>query len=174
MDAKTLVRALKTPVTMLLLLAFVAFAGTWALDKAFAPVPPRAADPCVMVQVGPELKPDKVTVRVYNGTIENGLGKRFAANLRADGFRVVKIANAPTTDVADTQIVGVKADSPEVVLVRQAFKDAKIVADGRLDHSVDIVIGKNFAGWAEQPTLSVPVEGGQVCLPSLTQSTVGE
>lgn len=175
MDARKLVRMLKTPVTLLMLLALVAFAGNWGLKAATAPIPPRPPDPCVALQVGPHLTPDKVTVHVLNGTETNGLAKRFGSILRADGFvRVTRMANAPTNDVAKTQIVGFAVDSPEVVLVKKAFKDPiEVVADGRIDHSVDVVIGKEFSGWADKPDLKVPVPSGTVCLPAL-KTTVTE
>lgn len=175
MDANKLVRALKTPVTMLILLAFVALAGNWALKAATDPVPPRPPDPCVMIQVGEALTPEMVTLRVFNGTETNGLAKRYAAILRADGFiRVVKIGNTEKPDVARSRLVGFRADSPEVVLVRKAFKDIEVVEDARVDHSVDLVIGTEFAGWSEQPDLRVPVPGGEVCLPAMDAPTVTE
>lgn len=165
MNAKKLVRALKTPFTMLLLLAFVVVAGNWALSAATAPVPPRPPDPCVLTDVGLELTPDEVTVRVLNGTETNGLASRYGAILRADGFRVIKRGNAPTNDVATSHLVGFRADSPEVVLLRQAFTGIEVVEDGRADHSVDFVIGKEFNGWADDPVLKLPVTGA-VCLPA--------
>ena len=175
MDAHKLVRALKTPVTMLLLIAFVVAAGNWAWKAATDPVPPRPPDPCVMVQVGPELTPEKITLRVYNGTETNGLAKRYAAILRAEGFvRVVKVANTPAPDVVKSHLVGFAKDSPEVVLASRAFKGIEIVEDGRADHSVDVVIGTEFPGWADNPTLSLAVPGGEVCLPALSIPTVDE
>lgn len=175
MDASKLVRTLKTPVTLLVLLVFVALAGKWALDAATAPVPPRPPEPCVMTKVGPALTPEKVTIRVFNGTETNGLAKRYAATLRADGFvRVVKIGNTPKPDVVKSRLVGFKVDSPEVLLVKQAFKDIEVVADGRADHSVDVVIGKEFAGWSDRANLSVPIPSGQVCLPPANIPAVNE
>lgn len=175
MDAPTLVRALKTPVTMLLLISFVLAAGNWAWNAATAPVPPRPPDPCVVTQVGPELTPEKVTIRVYNGTETNGLAKRYAAILRAEGFvRVVKVANTEAPDVVKSHLVGFAKDSPEVVLLTKAFQGIEVVEDGRADHSVDFVIGTEFSGWAEKPALTVAVPGGEVCLPALSIPTVEE
>lgn len=175
MDARTLVRKLKTPVTLLILLAFVGLVGQWALKAATTPVPPRPPDPCVMTQVGETLTPDRITIRVLNGTTGDGLAKRYAAILRADGFiRVEKVGNAEKTDVVKSHLVGFKADSPEVVLLKKAFKDIEVVEDGRPDHSVDFVIGTEFNGFAENPQLAVPVPGGQVCLPEVKSTTVQE
>ena len=174
MDARSVVRALKTPVTMLLLLALVYFAARWGLENVTKPIPPRPPDPCVMKKVGPELTPPHVVVSVYNGTDVNGLGKRVRSNLLADGFNVVKVGNTPEPTAVKTEIVGVKVDSPEVLLVRAAFKDAVIRADGRVDHSVDVIIGKEFAGYAENPVLKIPVASGEVCLPQHTAVTTPE
>lgn len=174
MDAKQVVRALKTPVTMLLLLAFVALVAKWAFAAATNPVPPQPPDPCVVTKVGPTLTPDRVYVRVLNGTETNGLAKRVGATLSADGFKVIKRANADTSDKPKTQIVGFSKDSPEVVLVRQAMNNAEIVEDGRVDHTVDVVIGKDFNGLPAHPQLGVPLPNGEACLPQITTVTTTE
>lgn len=174
MDARTLVRSLKTPVTLIILAVFVALVAQWALKAATAPVPPRPPEPCVMTNVGSQLTPERVTIRVYNGTETDGLAKRYAANLRADGFiRVVKIGNTPKPDVEKSHLVVNKADNPEAKLVKMAFKDIEVVEDGRVDHSVDVVIGKEFHGWSDHPGLSVPVTG-EVCLPATNVPTINE
>ena len=105
--------------------------------------------------------------KAYVGKLKNGL----------TNFTVKVIAKDGTTEkpaVAGTRLVGFRADSPEVVLVRKAFKDIEVVEDARVDHSVDLVIGTEFAGWSEQPDLRVPVPGGEVCLPAMDAPTVTE
>lgn len=174
MEVRRVVRALKTPVTMLILLAFVAWAAQWAMDAVRSPIPPRPPDPCVMTQVGPEFRPDLTVVSVYNGTTTNGLGKRVASMLRADGFRVVKITNAETTDHVQTEVVGHAEDSPEVILVMRVIKGAVFTADARPDHTVDIILGAEFGGFDEGADLVVPLPDGMACLPPLEASQTEE
>ena len=81
MDTKRFVRALKTPVTLIVLAAMVFFAAQWAWDAVRAPVPPRPADPCVVKQIGPELLPEHVYVQVFNGSRANGVAKRLGSLL---------------------------------------------------------------------------------------------
>ena len=73
MDARRFVRALKTPVTLVLLAAAVFFAAHWAWDAVRAPVPPRPSAPCVVKEIGPELMPEHVYVQVFNGSRANGV-----------------------------------------------------------------------------------------------------
>lgn len=172
MDTAKIIRMAKTPVTLLALIALVVFGFNWGLKAATAPVPPIPPDPCVMTKVGEKLTPDLITIRVFNGTTTDGLAKRYAANLRAEGFiRVVKTSNHDTSDVTASRLVGFAVDSPEVVLLRKAFKDIEVVADGRVDHSVDFIIGTEFHGWAENPDLTVDIPSGEVCLPKLRSTT---
>ena len=79
MDTRQLIRALKTPVTLLVLVAVVYFAARWGWDAARAPIPPRPPAPCVVREVGPVLKPEHVYVSVYNGSKTNGMAKRLGS-----------------------------------------------------------------------------------------------
>ena len=167
MDTKQFVRALKTPVTLIVLAAMVFFAAQWAWDAVRAPVPPHPADPCVVKQVGPELLPEHVYVQVFNGSRANGVAKRLGSLLSADGFKVIKRINADRDDYADSVVVGHSEDSPEVILVRQAFHEIGFQADGRPDRTVDVIIGENQPVPAEDPDIGVPLPDGKACLPDL-------
>jgi len=167
MNAQRVIRAVKTPVTLLALLSFVVVSGMWGLDALRAPIPPRPPDPCVVQQIGPELTPEYVYVQVYNGSEVNGLAKRLASILRADGFNVLKTANTETPDHETSEVVGYAEDSPEVVLVRQAFQDIPFRADGRPDRTVDVIIGAQRPVPLDAPVLSVPLPDGTACLPQV-------
>ncbi|MDO5534982.1 MAG: LytR C-terminal domain-containing protein [Propionibacteriaceae bacterium] len=173
MDARRVIRALKTPVTLLILLGLVYFAARWGYDAARAPIPPRPPEPCVVKDVGPTLLPEHVYVSVYNGSTADGVAKRLGQILSADGFKVYKRTNAERDDHAQSVVVGHSEDSPEVVLVRQAFENIGFQADARPDRSVDVIIG------AEQPTphpapeFGVPLPDGKACLPELNLTTTG-
>lgn len=174
MDARTVIRMLKTPVTLILLVVFVVAVTRWALNEVRKPIPERPLDPCVVTDVGPELTADKVFVRVYNGTETSGLGRRLAATLRADGFTVFKIANTDTPDATTSEVVGGGEDNPEVVLIRQAFQSIAFRSDGRNDATVDVIIGAQQPVLLADPQLSVPLPDGKACLAQVEIFNSGE
>ena len=55
------IRVLKTPVTLILLLAILGFGASWGLQHVTMDDAPRQQAACVMTDVGTELTPDKVT-----------------------------------------------------------------------------------------------------------------
>ena len=91
---RQVIRVLKTPVTLIILLAMLGYGAVWGYTHLTAPEP-RKEQTCVMTDVGANLTPDRVTVRVLNGGEEGGLAKRMSLFLRAHGFRVVFFNNAP-------------------------------------------------------------------------------
>ena len=138
-----IIRALKTPVTLLILMAFVGFAAKWGLENAREEIPERPRLPCVVEKIGPKYKPEHAVVYVYNATDRNGLARRVGQVLLADGFQVLRRVNADERS-EKTKVIGFAEDSPEVVLVRSYLPKAEFVADGRPDHSVDIILGDDF------------------------------
>ncbi|MFP5416465.1 MAG: LytR C-terminal domain-containing protein [Actinomycetes bacterium] len=158
-------KVLKTPVTLLALLALALFAAAWGWDNARRPIPPRPPEPCHWITVGPHFTPDHAIIRVLNATGDNGVARRVAAVLRASGFRVIKVGNADANENG-VRVVGVAPNSPEVVLTLGQFEKPKVVADQRPDHTVDIFVGKGYALKAK-PLASVPVKDGRACVPVL-------
>ncbi len=157
-------RVLKTPVTLLILLALVGFAAKWGFDKIREEIPPRPRLPCVVETIGPKFKPENAVVYVYNATERNGLSRRVGQVLLADGFQVLRRVNAEEKS-EKTQVVGVAKDSPEVVLVRSYLPDAEFIADGRPDHSVDIILGDDFKELNKKPKSSVKLPDETACIP---------
>jgi hypothetical protein len=155
------IRVLKTPVTLLALLALVVFGGFWGLQAASAPMV-KSSDQCVMTDVGKKLTSEFVALRVLNAGGPSGQAKRTATYMRAYGFNVVRV-NTSSRELTNTVIVGNAVDSPEVKLAMQMFPDAVAEADGRTDHVVDILIGAATTTTPTRPT-SVPVSGA-ICLP---------
>ncbi|MFT3876619.1 MAG: LytR C-terminal domain-containing protein [Propioniciclava sp.] len=167
MDTRQTVRALKTPVTLIALLALVVLSANWAWDAVRAPIPRRPHPPCVVKDIGPELKPENVYVEVYNGSETNGLAKRLGQLLSADGFKVLRRVNADRNDYPESLVVGKSEDSPEVILVRQAFDNIAFQADGRTDATVDVIIGANQPVPLENPSFGVPLPDGKACVPEI-------
>ncbi len=164
---RQVVRVLKTPITLLLLLAFVGYGAAWGYEHATAPAPGRPPVPCVPIDVGAELTPEMVQVRVLNGGTRGGMAKTAASHLRAYDFKVIKINNT-TERLKNTVIVGKSADDPQVVLLTYFFKDAEVRGDDRIDGIVDVLLGDNSVRIPNPKVTSVPVDG-PVCLSADTK-----
>lgn len=164
---RQIVRVLKTPVTLLLLLAFVGYGAAWGWEHATAPRPTRPPAPCVPIDVGDELTPQYVQVRVLNGGTRGGLAKTTATFLRAYDFKVIKVNNTDER-LENTVIVGNSPDDPEVQLLLGFFKDATARGDGRPDHVVDVLLGDRSSRITNPEVTSIPVDG-PVCLPAGTK-----
>ena len=120
-----------------------------------------------------ELTPATVTVNVYNGGDLRGLASTIGKVLREGGFIVNTVANT-TTRVRATVIVGSSRYSPEVTLVASWVINPEIVEDGRIDHTVDVLVGNEYAqtsGMVDNPPKSMPIPSGDVCLPELPTPT---
>ncbi|MCW5952292.1 MAG: LytR C-terminal domain-containing protein [Propionibacteriaceae bacterium] len=164
---RQIVRVLKTPVTLLLLLAFVGYGAAWGYEHARAPVPGRPPVPCKAMDVGDTLTPQMVQVRVLNGGTKGGMAKTAASHLRAYDFKVIKINNT-TERLENTVIVGKDADDPQVQLLTYFFKDAEVRGDGRIDGVVDVLLGTNSVRIPNPKVTTVEVDG-PVCLPADTK-----
>lgn len=161
--------SLRTPITMLLLLAFVLIVGNWAYKETVTPIPKRPPEPCVVASIGPEFTAKNVTIRILNGTSRSGLAKNTKLIFGGEGFYVLVAGNAeqPT---AKTFIAGASADNAEVVLVRSYFPaDTTFTADPvkYRDHTVDIVLGDDFKpeNLSKEPIRSIPLPDGKACVP---------
>jgi len=158
------IRILKTPVTLIALLALLFGAGYWGY-KAVTTDSASAATTCVMTDVGGELTPKSVQVRILNAGAGGGKAKLTAnTTLRPYGFTVIRVNNANDDRVVTgTVVIGNAVTDPEVRLVMQFFPGAVAEADGRADHVVDVLIGQGFQT-AANPVKTLKVNG-PVCLP---------
>lgn len=163
MDRLTqVVRVLKTPVTLLALLALLIGAGYWGYKAASTPTV-KASSTCVMTDVGSELTPKSVQVRILNAGASGGKAKVTAnTTLRPYGFQVIRVNNDDRV-VTGTVVIGNAATDPEVKLVMQFFPGAVAEGDGRADHVVDVLIGQGFQT-AATPVTTLKVSG-PICLP---------
>ena len=169
MNVRKVIRLASTPVTMLVLLSLLAIGVFWGYKAVTAKVPGPLPPACVTVSM-PELTTSAVTVNVYNAGTKAGLAKRISGALSGGGFVVDKVAN--TEQVVQTiLIIGAAEDNPEVQLVAAWFANPVIHADGRPDHSVDVVVGSDFneqEGMVAEPPASLQLPSGEVCLPAPT------
>lgn len=142
-------------------LAVAAAVTTPAAPPPTAPPPttpaPTTPVPTTSTPTGPAiLMPAAVEVNVYNATARPGLAANTAAGLRDRGFTVLDIDNAPPEDVVAevAQIRASIADSPQVRLLLQHVPGAVVVPDGRLDATVDLVIGDAFTALGDPATVT--------------------
>lgn len=159
---RKIVRVLRTPVTLILLLCVLGYGAKWGYDKTTEKIPERAAEPCTPYKLNGQLTPNLVRARVLNGGERGGLAKSSALILRAYGFNVIKINNTEEK-VTNTVIVGNSADDPEVRLMQLFFKDATTRGDGRVDHVVDVLLGDDSQTISNPKVKTVDVNG-EVCL----------
>lgn len=159
-------RIIRTPLTLLVLLGILCYGAWWGWKNIVAP-PEKAPPPrCIPTKVtDKELKSSQVTVRVYNGGDKRGLAAEVSRDLRAEDFNVLAPANT-NQKVTTTIVIGNGAKNPEVLLVKSFFKRARVKADGRSDHTVDVMVGDRYAGFKTTAHKSYPVKTSTVCLPA--------
>jgi len=159
------IRAIKTPVTLIVLLAILGYGAKWGYENATMGSTKPSAEACVMTDVGDELTPRKVTVRVFNGGTAPKAASLTKLYLNSHDFRVIRTGNSERA-VVNTVIIGNSPDDPEVKLVQQYFADAVAEGDGRADHVVDVILHDKTKR-ATKIAGSVPVDG-PICLPRVS------
>lgn len=159
-------RQLRTPVTLIVMIALLGFGAWYGYTRVVAPPPEPEPTPCVQQKVSKgEITTSQVTVKVFNGGKKRGLAGDVSVALKARNFKVSAISNTDRA-VEETVIVGASKDNPEVKLVASFFKKAKIETDGRGDRSVDVLVGDKYAGFNKKAKKSIKVEEETVCLPA--------
>lgn len=172
-------KALRTPVTLLVLLAALGYAAWWGYTNVTAPIPPAPREPCVPQSVEDgKMTAEQVTLRVLNGGSQRGLAGEVADDLRENGFRVSRVDNLDRADdepeTEGTIIVVQDKDNPEAKLVAAFFTDATFKEEPeRIDHSVDVIVGNDFGGFDDEAAASIKVKASTVCLPALPTPTAG-
>lgn len=157
-------KALVTPVTLLALLAVLLYGAWWGYKSFTAEPPAPEPTPCV-TQSATVLKSADVSVRVLNGGFTSGLAGKVSANLKAKGFKILRVGNTDER-IKATVIVGKDAESPEVKLLTALFPKSEARPDGRVDGTVDVLVGSEFAGIDDKAPVEIAVPGGSVCLPA--------
>jgi hypothetical protein len=164
-------RVVRTPVTLLILLAVLLYGAWWGYHNIIQPVPALPPEPCVNQSVSKGvLKASQVTVKIYNGGDRKGLAADVGRSLRGKGFHVVLTANT-VEKVQKTVIVGADVKDPEVLFVKTFFKDSLVRADKRADHSVDVLVGNKYAGFNKGAKNTYNAKSSTVCLPTQQSST---
>jgi len=164
----------RTAVLLSAMVLLLVLTGVFGV-RAMTAQPKATQTPCATQTVTGSVQASDVAVHIYNyqgGTV--GLGASLGSKLTAAGFNVTYIGNLPPKqDVpASTTIIGGKADDPEVTLVAGFFPGSVTQADGRTDHSVDVLIGATWAGFDASfnatAAPNVSVSKATICPPIVT------
>lgn len=161
-------RALRTPVTLLVLLAVLGYAAWWGYERVTEPIPPPPPVPCETQGIEDDaLQAEQVSVRVYNGGDERGLAGDVAQSLRAAGFLVRTVDNTEE-EITTTVIVVQDKDNPEAELIAGFFEDAEIREDpSRINRMVDVLVGNEYGDFNTEAKTSIGLEDSTICLPAL-------
>jgi LytR cell envelope-related transcriptional attenuator len=117
---------------------------------------PVASGACQVATPAQALKPSAVTINVYNATNRSGLAASVAKSLRAQGFKVGKVANDPL----GKSIAGVgevrhgQTGAAGATLAATRLSGAKVVPDERADATVDLVLGNAFTTLRAPPKVA--------------------
>ena len=158
-------RAVRTPVTLLVLLGVFCYGAWWGYTNVIRPAPPVPPVKCVNQKL-PQgvLRSSQVSVNVFNGGTKKGLAGDVGRSLRQRGFKVIKTSNTGQK-IEKTVVVGAGAKDPEVLLVKDFFKHVTVKADKRADHTVDVLVGNDYGGFDKGAKNTRSVKGRTVCLP---------
>jgi hypothetical protein len=160
-----ILRAVRTPFTLLVLLGILCYGAWWGWSNVIREVPPAPPAPCVEQDLPKNrLKSSQVTVSVFNGGNKRGLAGDVGRSLRERGFKVQTTTNT-LQKVQKTVVVGASTKNPEVLLVKRFFKDAEVRADKRVDGSVDVLVGNRYGGFNKKASTTYKVKSAKACLP---------
>jgi LytR cell envelope-related transcriptional attenuator len=163
-------RVVRTPVTLLILFGVLLYGAWWGYHNIIKPIPALPPEPCVDQSVPKgQLQSSQVVVRVYNGGDRKGLAADVGRSLRAKGFRVALTTNT-VEKIQKTVIVGADVNNPEVKFVKTFLNESVVRSDGRVDGSVDVLVGNKYGGFNKDAKATYQVETNTLCLPSQTPS----
>lgn len=155
-------RLIATPILLLGLLALLVWGAFWGWRNLTAPFPEPEPTPCATLTAD-VLTPDQVTVRIINGGQVVGLAGKVGESMTAAGFRVQKVSNTEER-VSGVIIRSGSNNVDAATLVGSRFNSPVIENDARIDGTVDIVLGNDYAGLSDSPLSEVPITGGTICL----------
>ncbi len=157
-------RLVATPVLLLGLLAFLVWGASWGWRNLTAPIPEPEPTPCVTMTAA-AVTPATVSVRVLNGGFTSGLAYREAQRLEGVGFTVIRTGNTDER-ITTTLIRGGEENMPGMQLVASYFAGATIEPDGRVDGTIDVMVGSEFEGPGPEPLTEIAAgEDGTYCAP---------
>jgi hypothetical protein len=112
---------------------------------------------CTSAASSQALTPGGVTINVYNSTDRTGLAASAARVLQKQGFKVATIDNDPLgksiLGVGEIRYGPSGLEGANLAALR--LPGATLVQDGRMDASVDVVLGKLFKAVKVPPKIAI-------------------
>ena len=125
--------------------------------------------PCTTQVPQDPLRPDDVSLNVYNSTTRNGLAKAVALGAVDRGFKVKAVGNDPrragVKQVAQIRFGPEGAASAR--LVRTHVPGAVYFNDKRKGDTVDLVVGQAWRAFGKEPVVATPTQTLRQC-PTIT------
>lgn len=114
---------------------------------------PAASPACTAATPAVALKPNAVTINVYNATNRHGLAASVAKSLRTQGFKISKVANDPLSKGIEGvgEVRHGQTGAVGAALAATRLAGVKLVPDGRTDATVDLVLGNRFTSLTPPP-----------------------
>ncbi|MFV0428429.1 MAG: LytR C-terminal domain-containing protein [Arachnia sp.] len=156
-------RIVATPILLLALLAFLVWGAWWGWRNLTAPIPEPEPTACVSMATETITAAD-VAVRIYNGGFTSGLAYRVSQALTEAGMNIMHTGNTEER-IKATVVRGAQSDQAAVELVASYFKDATVEYDDRVTGVIDIFVGSEYGGFADEPLGSTTPDSGTKCLP---------
>ena len=159
-------RVVRTPVTLLILLACSATPRGGATPTSSRPCRRRRRRRASQQSLAKgQLSPARSTSSVFNGGDSRGLAGDVGRALRARASRSRHDEHHREDRARRSSSARARSD-PEVLLVKSFFKDAEVRADGRADHSVDVLVGNKYGGFNKKAKTTYRGEASDaLCLP---------
>jgi hypothetical protein len=114
-------------------------------SKAAATATPSATPTTSTTGVPLRTPPDRIRVRVLNGTGVTGTGTKVADALRAQGFQVVSVGTAPSV-TATTTVRRPSAYDESGRTLAAALRGAPVEIDTAATRTLTVVVGTDYRG----------------------------
>ncbi len=118
----------------------------WAAIAADETWPPEPPDPTIIDGRPLTVAPESIYVRVLNGTGEDGIATTAAAKLTKQGYNVIGIGDAETSDFLSTVVRYDVAGSEAARTVAASLPGATRVKRAGLGTTIEVVVGQDWPG----------------------------
>ncbi len=118
----------------------------WAAIAADETWPPEPPEPTVIDGKPLTVAPDAISVRVLNGTGADGIATKAAAKLTKQGYNVIGIGDADSTDYLSTVVRYDVAGEEAARTVAASIPGATRVKQLGLGTTIDVVVGQDWPG----------------------------
>ncbi len=165
-------RAIRSTVTMLVLVAVLVGGVVYGFDQLTQPFPSiRSTEPtekCTTIEKGADLASSQVVVSVYNATDTSGLAGDVLAKLERRDFVAGSVGNAPDgTSVDRVEIWTQDAQAEAAQLVARQFGKQTTVTEvpEPLGPGPDVIVGPGFKKLPKAPRTVTVTETKTECVP---------